>query len=317
MNWKAKGLTQSALSLVPGSGTLNYWAQRWVTRAYADFGSIIQDKVDKARWFADQFAHYGATPIGEAQFYEFGAGWHLAGPLALYCLGVNRQIVVDLTRCVRLELVNQAIDGLSRYSGNLVRRPGPPLKDFDELASRFGIEYRAPADARGTGLPPASIDCVTSTYTFEHIPRADVQGVMKECGRLLKRGGVMLSMIDYQDHYSYRDRGISVYNFLQYTEKQWRWFNSSLHYQSRMRHCEYRGMFIEAGLGVLGEELMQPKGRDLQGLAAIRLAPDFYRFPVEELMVLGSRMVCCAGAATPRSRQAATAQAGWESIANR
>jgi SAM-dependent methyltransferase len=312
MNWKLKALCQSGLSLVPGSATINYWAQKWVTRAYSDFAGIIRDKVEKARWFAEQFDREGAAHLEDAQFYEFGGGWHLAGPLALYSLGVNRQIVDDLTRCVQLELVNRAIDELNRDPGPLFRRPGAPLGSLDELSRRFGIEYRAPADARRTGLPSGFIDCVTNTYTFEHIPPADVRAIMQECRRILKPGGTMLSMIDYQDHYSYRDSNISVYNFLQFSSRQWRWFNSSLHYQSRMRHCEYRRMFQDAGLDVASEELIQPTERDLRGLASIPLAAEFGAFARQELLVLGSKMVCCAGARTSIGAQGGVAavQAG-------
>lgn len=309
MNWKTKALCQSALSLAPGSGTLNYFAQRWVTRAYSDFAEIARDKLEKARWFAEQFTRYSATKIDRARFYEFGGGWHLAGPLAMYCLGVNRQVVVDLHRCARLELVNQAMRELRRRRDSLPRTPGPELTSLDQLESRFGIEYRAPADARACGLESASMDCVTNTYTFEHIPAADVRAVMKECRRILKPGALMLSMIDYQDHYSYRDSRISVYNFLQYSDRQWRWFNSSLHYQSRMRHCQYRGAFIDSGLGVLSEELIEPNPQQARSLASLTIAPEFQRFPEEELRVLGSRMVCCAVEAKPARQPAAAVQA--------
>lgn len=301
MNWKIKGLCQSALSVVPASGTLNYYAQKWITRAYGDFAAIAEEKVQKARWFVEQYTRDCPVPLGQAQFYEFGAGWHLAGPLALYCLGVNRQIVIDLRRCARLELVNRAIEEMSR-DAHLPRRPGGPLKSLDQLHSRFGIEYRAPADARACGLPPASVDCITNTYTFEHIPAAEIRAVLRECRRILVPRGVMLSMIDYQDHYSYRDPRISVYNFLQYPARQWRWFNSSLHYQSRMRHCEYRAMFIEAGLEVAREELTQPGEDDLKHLASLELAAEFRKFSQPDLRVLGSKLVCCAGAAdSPRA----------------
>jgi SAM-dependent methyltransferase len=297
MNWKAKGLCQSALSQLPGAGTLNYWGQRFVTRAYSDFAPIVRDRVEKARWFTGQFARHSRVDLGEAQFYEFGAGWNLAGPLALYCLGVNRQIVIDVRRCARLDLVNRVIDELIRFPGHFPRRPGVPLGSLEELHRRFGIFYLAPADARRTGLARTSIDCITNTYTLEHIPRADVPPLLDECHQVLKPGGLMLSMIDYQDHYSYRDSRISVYNFLKYSARQWRWFNSSLHYQNRMRHCEYQVMFGEADLRVLSEELDRPSERDLKRLDPAHLAVEFKQFSLEDLVVLGSKMVCGRGAA--------------------
>ena len=73
------------------------------------------------------------------------------------------------------------------------------------------------------------MDCITSTYTLEHIPADDIRRILVECNRILKPGGLILSLIDYQDHYSWLDLRISRYNFLRYSERQWRWFNSSLH----------------------------------------------------------------------------------------
>ena len=49
------------LSLLPGAGTLNYWGQRFVTRAYSDFEPIVKDKIEKPRWFTQQFARYSSV----------------------------------------------------------------------------------------------------------------------------------------------------------------------------------------------------------------------------------------------------------------
>jgi|SRR5579871_957979 len=292
MNWKVKALGQSALSLLPGASKLNYWGQRFITRAHSDIGSVVENRLEKARWFKHQFDQHHGGVLSEGQFYEFGAGWNLTGPLALFCLGVKRQIVVDVTRCARLELVNQAIKELNRYNGYIPRRPGKTLRSLSELDRRFGIDYRAPADARNTALPADSVDCITNTFTLEHIPPADVRAILRECRRILKPGGALLSMIDYQDHYSFRDPQISVYNFLQYSARKWRWFNSSLHYQNRLRHCQYRQMFFKAGFETLSEELREPSPLDLERLRSMRLSAEFQRFSLDDLRVLGSQMVC-------------------------
>jgi SAM-dependent methyltransferase len=291
MNWKLKGLAQSALSRVPYAGAINYWGQKYVTRAH-DPVPAVEDRLGKARWFLGRYGEHGGADPGVSQFFEFGAGWDLAGPLSLYSLGVNRQHIVDITPCARLELVNGVIAELNRRGSELPRPPGAPLPSLAELEPRFGIRYRAPADARATSLPRASVDCIVSTYTMEHIPEPDLRAILAESLRILKPAGLMLSLIDYQDHYSYRDPAISVYNFLQYSDWQWRWFNSSLHYQNRLRHSQYHRLFAEAGFEILEEELKRPEDRDLARFRKLRLAPAFHSFTAGDLTILASGMVC-------------------------
>jgi SAM-dependent methyltransferase len=292
MNWKVKGLGQSALALLPGAAQMNYWGQKFITRAHSDYGPVVENRIEKARWFKEQFAQHGEGDPCQAQFYEFGAGWNLAGPLGLYCLGVNRQIVIDITRSARLELVNRVIVQLERYIDRIPRRPGTPLLSLKELEGRLGIAYRAPSDACHTGLEDDSVDCITNTFTLEHIPTPDVRALLQECHRILKPGGILLSMIDYQDHYSYRDARVSVYNFLQYSEREWKWFNSALHYQNRLRHCQYRQMFADAGFETIVEELKGPAQGDLERVRCMRLDADFRQFSFDDLTVRGSQMVC-------------------------
>lgn len=291
MNWKLKGLAQSALSRLPYAGTINYWGQKYITRAHNP-APVVQDRLDKARWFLRRYREHGGDDPGVSQFFEFGAGWDLAGPLSMYSLGVNRQQVVDITPCARLELVNGVIAELNRRAAELPRPPGAPLESLDQLEERFGIRYRAPADARSTSLAGASVDCVVSTYTMEHIPEPDLRAILAESLRILKPGGLVLSLIDYQDHYSYRDPAISVYNFLQYSEWQWRWFNSSLHYQNRLRHSQYQRLFTEAGFDILEEGLKRPADKDLARFRKLRLAAAFHHFTAGDLTILASGMVC-------------------------
>jgi hypothetical protein len=86
MNWKLKALAQFAVSTLPHATTLNYWGQKFITRSHSNLATSVADRLDKARWFVQQFAAHEVGELKEAQFFEFGAGWDLAGPLALYCL---------------------------------------------------------------------------------------------------------------------------------------------------------------------------------------------------------------------------------------
>ena len=142
--------------------------------------------------------------------------------------------------------------------------------------------------AEATTLAEHSVDLIVVGQAFHWFDR---ECTRTEFRRILKPGGLMLSLIDYQDHYSWLDSRISRYNFLRYPGWQWVWFNSSLHYQNRLRHSQYQRMFFDAGLTVVSEEPVQPSEHDLECFRSIRMSPEFQNLDAEDLTILGSRMV--------------------------
>ena len=75
----------------------------------------------------------------------------------------------------------------------------------------------------------------------------------------------MSCVIDYLDHYSYFDKKISAYNYLQYSDATWALFNPALHYQNRLRHRDYLDLFYAAGFEVVEEERYGGTEREFRG----------------------------------------------------
>ena len=126
---------------------------------------------------------------------------------------------------------------------------------------------------------------------MEHIPRADLSLILQECRRLLAPGGLVSLHIDYRDHYSYADRSISVYNFLQYSERAWSRFNSSLHYQNRLRHPDYLELADSCGFGILSERPMGPSDSDLRSLEALEIDQHFHAYDSHSLAIQAAHLV--------------------------
>lgn len=101
----------------------------------------------------------------------------------------------------------------------------------------------------------------------------------------------MAFKIDYQDHYSYGDHHISVYNFLKYSDRAWALSSRALHYQNRLRHSDYIAIFKKAGLDVLEENRIEPERRHLEQLRALPLAPRFKRYDSSDLALRGALVV--------------------------
>jgi len=286
-----KALLQGVFSRVPYGEGLNYLFQRHVTHSLPIDARRLSEIAERAGRHLEAIERHFRRPLADAVFYEFGAGWDLASPLAFWSNGIERQVLVDVRDLLRLRTLNHTIALFDRISTPLRRRPRGQLAAVSELETRFGIYYRAPCDARATGLPAQSLDCVTSSNTLEHIPEAEIRAILRECHRCLRDDGVMSFLIDYQDHYSYFDQGISGYNFLQYSDRSWSYYNPSLHYQNRLRHKDYLALFEDTGWEILEERRHPVSDQDLAAVARIRLAERFQPYSPGELAVRDATLV--------------------------
>ncbi len=293
MRWLAKAGLQRGLGLLPQGERLNYVFQRRVLRSLPAGDAALRRKFARAVQHLGVYREHGpGVPAEEACFYEFGAGWDLAIPLAYALLGVGRQVLVDIRSSARLELVNDSLASFERLrpeleaeAGRALRPLGEPLRSLGELEPRFGIRYLAPCDARDTGLPESSIELASSTDTCEHIPEADLAAIFRETRRLLRPGGAFSCRIDLQDHYAYFDRSLSRYNFLRFSDRAWSLVNSPLHFQNRLRSPDYLRLVREAGLELVVERPSGPSDEGLAELRSLPLADRFRGYPPEELGV--------------------------------
>lgn len=300
MKWIAKAALQKLLSGVPGGERINYLFQRHLTHGLPRGRAEIAEKFRCAAHYLGLARRFGDWGGGPPRAYEFGCGWELAVAQALYLLGVERQVVVDLRPLLNWELVADAGGKLAAIAGELaadgVALPraltGPSPASRGELRARLGIEYRAPCDARATGLPAGSFELIHSTEVLEHVPAETLEPILRECRRLLAPGGVLAMLVDLQDHYSYFDKNIGPYHFLSLNPGVWRLINSGLHYQNRLRLSDYLAAARAAGLRVVHQEVTGPDPDDRRRLAGMRLAVDFRRYVPDDLGARWLVLVC-------------------------
>lgn len=272
IDWRTKALAFRFFSAVPGGGTLYYLTQKYVTRSFP------RDPARHAKWpteHANVFRRVYRGDIAAARLFEFGAGWDLHANLVQWCYGINHQVVVDISRLARLELVNDIIEYLmTSPPPGCVRVPEVRLSSLHALEPLYGIRYLAPADARATGLEPGSIDLVCTTSVLEHVPPPALEQIMRECHRICHERSVLSHVVDYTDHYAHTDPSIGEFNFLRFTDREWSRFSPALHYQNRLRHFEYAEIFRRAGFRVIREET-NVAGSGPADLAAVPLAGRF------------------------------------------
>ncbi len=292
--WIGKALVQQAVGALPRGHRVNALLQQRVTGRLPRQGeTFIWHVAEHARHQrALDDLRPGLASRGLRAF-EFGAGYDLLGPMVRWSAGIDAQMLIDLRPVLRIELVNDTLRKFYDWHEQLqaaaempLRRPSAdPVADLAELESRFGIRYEAPCDATMTGLPDASVDLVTSTWTLEHIPPAEIVGILQEMRRLLTPDGIVSCLVDLKDHFSYFEPSLSPYNFLRFSDRAFSLVNPRLQWQSRLRAPEYRALAEAAGFEMLLEIDEPGLPEHVSALRELRLAPRFERFSLEELSV--------------------------------
>jgi len=286
---------QAGFSIVPLGERINYVCKRVVTKSLPTNDEKFRSIVCRAEEHLGVLQRCRGRAFSQAMFYEFGAGPDLIIPLAFYGFGIEHQILVDIRKLSRVMVVNHTIGQYRRTALDMPRTPERRIARQGDLVpllmDHYGIDYRAPCDARDTGIPSGSIDCITSTNTLEHIPRADIVSILRECRRILQDDGLVSLQIDYQDHYAYCDGSISVYNFLQYSERRWKLFNPGLHYQNRLRHRDYLALVRDTGFKVIEERRCDSTAADLDLIERLSINKCFRHYTREELTVRSSHIV--------------------------
>jgi SAM-dependent methyltransferase len=284
MHWQAKARAFNALSTVPFGTSLHFVLQRYVTRRLPRPEKQVKAIYAFSQKLLARYVEYGTRAVDVSTFFEFGSGRDLVVPLAISAGGAKRFITVDIERLAKLDLVRSNADLIANLSG--VARPA--LSSWDDLDSFWSVDYRAPSDARATGLEGGTIDCAVSVETLEHIPANDIFDILKEVHRILRPDGVALMQIDYGDHFKGFDPSISAFNFLTYSDKDWEPYQSRFQYVNRLRHSEYLDLFERAGFEIIVEH---PDRRPVEPAILARLAPQFRKFTEEDLFTIGALIV--------------------------
>lgn len=159
------------------------------------------------------------------------------------------------------------------------------------LHTTYGFSYIAPADARKTPFDANYFDFASSSVTFEHIPVADLSLILDETYRILKPGGVFTILIDFQDHWSYFDKSISVYNYLKYSDEEWKNFNPSLHYQNRLRHRDYLNIVEKSRFKLVEDNPIYPTEEDIRILKSMSLHEKYKDYTLSELGIRATQLV--------------------------
>ena len=118
-DWRLKAAIQTTLGWLPQPERLNYLLQRHVTRTLPMSDPELVGQVAKARRNVHAFRRLQSRPLMDAHLFEFGVGWDLLMPLVYYCMGAERQTVIDLKPLARADLVRDVARRLAEAALSL------------------------------------------------------------------------------------------------------------------------------------------------------------------------------------------------------
>ncbi|MCS6833871.1 MAG: class I SAM-dependent methyltransferase, partial [Flammeovirgaceae bacterium] len=245
MKWWLKAIVQKILSNIPFGEDINYWLQRNITHTYPISSAELTWKCHDAIQYKYLYETYAHRPFSSATILEIGGGRDLCMPLVFYLLGAKRIVVTDLYRQLKLDLLQDVFRRLQQQQYSWVR--AFPFSNIQTISSlkELGIEYLAPIDITREFFTE-KFQLVYSFSTLEHIGHEHLLPLLQRLHFLLHEDGLMIHTINLEDHYTYTDKTLSPYHFLRYASSTYRWINSSLHFQNRLRLSDYLSIFEQA-----------------------------------------------------------------------
>lgn len=294
--WIQKAIVQKTISYLPLSHKINYIFQKYVTRGVNLTDEYFYDRLGHARSHIKSFQQYTDKLIPTTCL-EIGTGWYPIVPISFFLTGSDKIYSVDislLTSKARLQttlekFVESNNEGkLKNYIDLVPERflivtnllANLDKFSLDKVLQQLNITYLV-EDARNLSLPDNSIDLVNSNNTFEHIYPDILIPILKDFSRVVKKqGGVMSHFIDLSDHFAHFDKSINIYNYLQFSDKQWKWIDNSIQPQSRARIYDYKQIYADLSIPISKEAFREG---NLNELKTISLAEKFTGKPLEEI----------------------------------
>ena len=202
---------------------------------------------------------------------ELGTGWNPVQPIAHFLCGAGKVETFDIESLLQPDRVARVIEHFRNFA-----RDGRLAKELPALI---------PARLARLDEVASTAANLFSQAVFEYIPRATSIVLMREFRRVVRPGAVTSHYINLSDQYQNFDHTLSQLNFLRYSARQWRWLDSPIIPQTRLRISDYREIFQQTGWRIFREENTSSAVEDLR---CVPLAPEFHGYREEDLRVVGT-----------------------------
>ena len=226
--------------------------------------------------------------VNGARVFELGTGWNPILPVLFFLCGADEILTVDLRNLLRTE---NAMRVINKFLGELEKGNLEALRaDFDEQRINALKELSEQPDKdildlmkelRVTvkvgmldqlGLERDSFDIGYSINVLEHVSKEALTPIVKGMYELTKAGGFQYHQFGCYDHFHHVDKSISKFNYLQFSESQWRLIDNDIQPQNRLRVDYFERLFEETGFSKITTAHSKP---NLTELDKVELHSDF------------------------------------------
>ena len=238
---------------------------------------------------------YQRTDLRGTDCLELGTGWYPVVPIGLFLKGAERVRTVDISALTNKERILTCIAEIVRREDQFKAALGA------DIAERFEVLRKLhEGDSTHLSLPDIcrqlrlelivrdardlehSADFIVSNNTFEHVYPEVLSGILQQFWKLLRSGGLMSHFIDMSDHFAHMDSSISIYNFLQFSEKEWQRIDNDIQPQNRWRLAHYCELYDKLGIPYEKRKL---RPGDVAAVRAVGVHEEFRHLSWEELAI--------------------------------
>jgi hypothetical protein len=296
--WILKAIIQKQISFLPFSNKINYIFQKYVTKGVYLTDEYFYDRLDHAKIHLNAF-YSNSEKQQLTVCLELGTGWYPIVPISFFLSGVQKTYSVDISMLTSIDRIFTTIDKFKEaYENGQLHKFLPQLDEakyeqlitlrnntsieLPELLLSLHIQYLI-GDARKLNLPDNSIDLINSNNTFEHINPVVLEGILSEFKRVCnKQTGIMSHFIDMSDHFAHFDKSISIYNFLKFSDRQWKLIDNSIQPQNRWRIYDYKELYQKLRIPI---QHVECRPGDIQEVQSANIHPKFKIHSIGEVAI--------------------------------
>ena len=299
MKWKIKGLIMYICSKIPYGYKIYFFLQTNFGRLDYDPNLRLTQTIESLKILKKH-----NFKIKNKIIFEVGTGhlpiiptfFFLLGAKKIYSYDLNRRlnfflfsktlkVIYDNRKIFKKEFLPYLEDNIYENKIKILKNTYNHPKSFLEFSN---IIYKAPGNAADSNLKKNSIDLHFSCTTFEHIPKKNINSIMKEAFRILKPNGLTLHRIDLSDHFAHQDKSISLINFLKFNKKFWSIIGGNqFAYCNRLRYPEYNKIFEKNNLKLIEEEKKIDEKSLKLLMSGFKIHNDFHKYSNKEICVIG------------------------------
>lgn len=295
-HWLLKSLIHRAISCLPCPQKWNELLQEHVTKSLGLSEQHCLGMIANARRHLD--VRWQRSDKTDFVVMEIGTGWYPVAPVVAMLCGAERVWTFDIDPLLRAARLERMLAHMRRFASDgrlkvalpdlraerleIISAPtgGDPVKRLRQM----GIEYRV-QDASRTGLADRSVDHFFSHSVMQYIPRSPLEVLMRECLRVARPHATHSHHILLKDQYSIFDHSITPFDFMRFSDRAWRWLDSPLIPQTRLRIRDYREAFAATGWRMLAEN---SDSGDAAALRRVKLDRRFQGYSEADLLVTGT-----------------------------